>query len=262
MSKILQTTRSNKCQVGSIFRTNSCGNLVILQYENAKSVRVKFLATGFETVATVSNITGGKVKDLFSKTVYGEGIIGEKVFKVDGKYPKTFWLWRNMLKRCYDQTTQKANKCYEGCTVSDSFKYYPYFKEWCEKQIGFNNEDWQLDKDILGESSKTYSEDVCAFVPREINCLNSWNKNNTQDDILGVSHAGYLNKYKTSVRVNNSSKHIGVFDTILEAFQAYKEAKEQHIKDVANKWKDQIDPRVYDAMVNFEFKWEDKETKV
>ena len=252
MSKISSHSRVKKGEEGSIYKTNQCGELIILQYESALKVHVKFLETGYETTARISNIVDGKVKDLLTKTVYGEGVLGEKVFKVDGKYPKTFWLWRNMLKRCYDQTTQKAYKCYEGCTVSDSFKYYPYFKEWCEKQIGFNNEDWQLDKDILGESSKTYSEDVCAFVPREINCLNSWNKNNTQDDILGVSHAGYLNKYKTSVRVNNSSKHIGVFDTILEAFQAYKEAKEQHIKDVANKWKDQIDPRVYTALMNYQ----------
>ena len=34
--------------------------------------------------------------------------------------------------------------------------------------------------------------------------------------------------------------------------QAYKQPKEDYIKEVANKWKDQIDPRVYDALMKYE----------
>ena len=37
-----------------------------------------------------------------------------------------------------------------------------------------------------------------------------------------------------------------------EAFQAYKTTKESHIKEVADKWKDLIDPKVYQAMNNYE----------
>lgn len=33
---------------------------------------------------------------------------------------------------------------------------------------------------------------------------------------------------------------------------AYKQAKEAYIKEVANKWKDQIDPRVYEALMIWE----------
>ena len=42
---------------------------------------------------------------------------------------------------------------------------------------------------------------------------------------------------------------VGWVDTEVEAFQAYKEAKEAYIKEVANKWKDQIDQRVYDVLM-------------
>ena len=42
-----------------------------------------------------------------------------------------------------------------------------------------------------------------------------------------------------------------VIDCAEEAFLAYKQAKELHIKEVANKWKDQIDPRVYEALMNY-----------
>ena len=36
------------------------------------------------------------------------------------------------------------------------------------------------------------------------------------------------------------------------AGEKYKTAKEAHIKEVANRWKDKIDTRVYEAMYNYE----------
>ena len=38
----------------------------------------------------------------------------------------------------------------------------------------------------------------------------------------------------------------------MDAFLAYKAAKVSHIKDLANKWKDQIDSRVYEALMGWE----------
>ena len=37
-----------------------------------------------------------------------------------------------------------------------------------------------------------------------------------------------------------------------EAFQAYKVAKEAWIKEVADKWKDKLDPKVYKAMYEYQ----------
>ena len=46
--------------------------------------------------------------------------------------------------------------------------------------------------------------------------------------------------------------------TQIEAFYAYKEAKETYIKEVANKWKDNIDSRVYDALMNYQVEINDQ----
>ena len=41
------------------------------------------------------------------------------------------------------------------------------------------------------------------------------------------------------------------FNTELEAFNTYKEAKESFIKEQANDWKSQIDDRAYNALMNY-----------
>ena len=46
--------------------------------------------------------------------------------------------------------------------------------------------------------------------------------------------------------------HIGYFTTEIEAFHAYKEAKEAYVKEVANKWKGVLDTKVYVALMNYQ----------
>ena len=50
---------------------------------------------------------------------------------------------------------------------------------------------------------------------------------------------------------------LGFFKTELEAFNAYKEAKESFIKEQANKWKGQIDERAYESLMKYTVNIED-----
>ena len=50
---------------------------------------------------------------------------------------------------------------------------------------------------------------------------------------------------------------LGSFNTELEAFNAYKIAKESFVKEQANKWKVQIDKRAYEALMKYEVNIDD-----
>ena len=50
---------------------------------------------------------------------------------------------------------------------------------------------------------------------------------------------------------------MGYFNTETEAFEAYKEAKESFVKEQANKFKSQIDPRAYNALMKYEVSVDD-----
>ncbi len=172
----------------------------------------------------------------------------------DGKTKKEYNLWCAMLHRCYSKRfhSQDNNYVYIGCTVSEAFRNYSLFYEWCQTQVGFGEEGFCLDKDILSNGVKEYSEQNCVFVPQEINKLLNKHKIHRGEYPIGVSK--YKNKRFMAGFSGNGIKNncLGYFDTSEEAFAAYKTAKEQYIKTVAEKWKHKIDPRVYQAMLNYQ----------
>ena len=132
------------------------------------------------------------------------------------------------------------------------FKSFENFELWCEKQFGFNEVGFRLDKDILLKGNKMYSPSTCAFVPYEVNGLFVIQKQNRGKLPVGVSFNTTSSRYVVRMSTNSHCKHLGAYDTAEEAFQAYKQAKEDYIKEVANKWRDRIDPRVYEALMNWE----------
>ena len=238
--------------VGKIFETNSYGKLEVIKYNNAKEVYVRFLDTGYETITQAQQIVLGKVKDRLLPSIFGVGVIGEYSISVKRKPIKEYDLWRGMLERCYDDKRQTRYPTYRGCTVSENFKYFTYFKEWCNRQIGFGLEGWCLDKDLLVKGNKVYSEDTCCFVPQEINLSVVTRKDYRGEYPVGVGYKPLRNQYRARCNKFGKNVHLGWFSTVEDAFRAYKVAKEQYLKELANKWKDQIDPRVYEALMKYE----------
>ncbi|QOW46470.1 AP2 domain-containing protein [Acinetobacter piscicola] len=237
---------------GKIFKTNNYGSLIVTKYINGSKVHIKFIDTGYETVADMGQIKKGNVKDRLVATVWGVGVLGDEPACVNGKTPKEYMLWGSMLQRCYDDKYHSKHPTYKDCYVSEKFKYYPYFKDWCSEQIGFNQTGWDLDKDILVRGNKSYSEDTCVFVPQEINKLLNRQDKNQDKYPLGVYYDSRENNFQSKIHNGKKPVRLGRFSTAEEAFQAYKQAKEAQIKAVANKWKDQIDTRAYEALMAYQ----------
>ena len=175
--------------------------------------------------------------------------------KIEGRNTKEYTLWHDMLKRCYSIIYQEKYPTYIGCTISDNFKLYSYFFDWCSNQIGFGNIGYCLDKDLLYKGNKTYNENSCVFLPKDLNMLLV--KSNATRGLypIGVSKEG--NRFKVQCRVSGKNNYLGLFDTPELAFNAYKNFKEAHIKELAEKYKDTIDSRAYQALLNYEVSIDD-----
>ena len=250
---------SYKDCVGKVCKSKSSGDFKVLKYNDSANVVIQFLKTGYETLARLGDIKNGYVKDPYVPSVCGVGITGAKYpIRVSGVQTKEYVLWCDMLRRCYSEPFKVKRPTYEGCEASNKFKSYEYFYEWCHKQIGFGNEDWHLDKDLLIKGNKVYSESTCIFIPSEINLVLVKGTALRGKCLIGVCWSNTKKAFIAKVKKNKGKQeHLGYFNTELEAFNAYKTAKENYIKELAEKWKSQIDPRAYNALMNYEVNIDD-----
>ena len=251
--KYLNDVNYKDC-VGKVCKSKLSGDFKILKYNDARNVEIQFVSTGFETTVQLGDIRNGKVKDPYTPSVFGVGIVGTKYpSSKSGVQTKEYKLWQSMLERCYSDSFKKQRPTYIGCEVSNNFKSYEYFYEWCHKQVGFNNKGWHLDKDLLVKGNRVYSEDSCVFIPKNINLLLVKSEASRGKHLIGVSWCKRDKVFRAQVGKNKGmQEHLGVFNTELEAFNAYKTAKESFVKEQANEWKSQIDERAYEALMNYQ----------
>ena len=244
---------SYKDCVGKVCKSKSSGDFKVLKYNNNRNVEIQFVNTGFGTVATLGNIRNGKVKDPCLPSVYGVGVLGTKhPTTINGVQTKEYVLWCSMLKRCYSEGYKKKHQTYKDCEVSENFKSYEYFYEWCNEQFGFGVDGFELDKDLLIKGNKVYSENTCIFIPSEINMVLVKHTASRGKYLIGVCWHNTNKAFVARVNKNKGKQEwLGVFNTEIEAFKAYKKAKEAFIKEQANKWKGKIDERAYNALMNY-----------
>lgn len=204
------------------------------------------IVTGETRKTSIENKDGDKKnnkwENLFEKEktkVCGVGYNSEGKYKkcINNLKTESFLRWHSMLSRCYDG----KQSAYLNCFVNKDWHDFQNFAEWFESNF---IRGWDLDKDLLGNGFE-YSSENCCFLPREFNSLLSSESN-------GVKHTGYsLVGHKYYVRVRDGSpsqKYIGKFDTIEEASCAYKEAKQERVLKLLNKYRGQLSMNIYNKI--------------
>lgn len=188
-----------------------------------------------------------------SKLILGVGTNSGGRYKtiVDGKNVKAYRTWYNMLRRVYCPKLHASRPTYIGCSVSDEWLDYQDFADWFEAHE-YSDYGYELDKDLLIPTNKVYAPDRCVFVPQQLNKLLTDCGNARGQYPQGVSFNKHNSKFQAYIRISGKKKHLGSFDNELEAYLAYKKAKEQYVKRMANLWRDDIADNVFDALMTWE----------
>lgn len=156
-----------------------------------------------------------------------------------------------MLERCYSPKYHAKEAPYKDCSVCDEWLTYSNFKRWFDDPDNGYHGGYQLDKDILVKGNKIYSPDTCCFVPQEMNKLLMLRKSRRGVLPIGVAATGC--SYRAQISINGKRFCFGLFTTPEAAFNAYKEAKEQNVKVLAEKYykEGKITERVYNALLDY-----------
>ena len=221
-------------------RANQNGCIMkIVEYTNNRNIVVEFQDEYKATVKTsYGNFKRGIVRNPYYPTVCGVGISGNKYPIMENNKPvKEYSVWRRMLERCFDETTKEKQPTYKDVTCCSEWLYYDNFYKWIHSQSNFlkwHDEDrWAVDKDILVKGNKIYSPETCCLVPQNVNCLFLKREAERGQLPIGVKNKG--NKFEANCMNPFTGKRnfIGLYKTPIEAFDAYKDYKENLIKQIA-----------------------------
>ena len=244
-------------RIGEINYNRFGTKMKIIDYVRKDNITVEFQDEyKVQTKTTYQNFKNGIVKNPYDKIAFGIGYIGE------GKYHmsydrKMYNTWYGMFIRCYDPYNLNYKySTYINCTVDKQFFCLQDFGKWYEENYyEIPNEIMCLDKDIIKPGNHVYGPDTCIIVPQTINSLVSINyKNNTT--YPGVCYHKNHGKFMASCSVYENNKKsivtLGYFDNPEDAFIVYKKFKEKYIKIVAERYKNTIPEKLYNALQEYE----------
>lgn len=252
-----------KDRLGEINISNEGYEMKIVKYNNARDILVEFQDEYKAKVHTeYKHFKKGNVKNPYHKNVYNIGYIGEGKYKskINGKQTNAYIIWCNMLQRCYDPYYINKHLSYINCYVCDEWLNFQNFAEWFYKNIyKCNNERMALDKDILIKGNKIYSPKTCLIVPERINKLFIKSDIARGEYPIGIYYNEKANKLQVQCSIidvngKRKKKNLGYYSLtqIKEAFDCYKNFKENYIKQVAEEYKDLIPNDIYRAMIRYE----------
>ena len=267
-NKIDRTGETNTNKEGCIMK--------IVEYNNALDIIIEFQDEHkYRLHTSYKHFKNGQCKNPFFASVYGHGYLGldkngnvpnTAEFK-DGKYVITweYRKWQGMLQRCFDNKLKDRYPTYKGVTCNDRWLCFANFLEDFEilKQEYSWDDDKKLnlDKDILHKGNKIYGLENCVLVPQWINTLFIKCDASRGQYPVGVSYHKRNRKYEARCNINGEKIGLGLYNTIEEAFNAYKQAKEQEIKRVADecvlKGYMAKDSRLYKAMISYQIQIDD-----
>lgn len=238
--------------LGTMYPTNSFGFVEVIGYEGFKKVLIKF-EDGNTAYCRSGDLLNGEVLNPWHKSRYGVGFLGVGPHKhsVNRKTTKEYSVWNSIHFRSYDEKYHDQKPTYIGCSVDPQFANFQEFAEWCQWQVGFKNENWQLDKDILDRKNKVYCPDLCVFVPNELNCLINNQVSSRGDFPIGVTFTAN-GKFRTQWQEDGIQQYSKVYNDPMTCFEIYKENKERVIKKVTSKYLGLVDERVYLTLMSHE----------
>lgn len=240
-------------QQGTKFHTNY-GECEVLDDRGWKNVLVRFTLTKYETTTSRQSLEKGHVRDPYFPSVCGVGYFGEGIFKsrTANKITREYNTWCGMLHRCYDENRQEKDKTYRICSVDPLWHNFQNFAHWFVNQKLYTLDSSELDKDLLVANNKVYSPTSCCLLPKKINSTLAYKREGSST--TGVWFCEEEGKYRVTGYFEGKPKILGRYDHLQEAYDVFKNYKENYVRLLADEFKDSLDPDVYLELKKWTFR--------
>lgn len=240
---------SNSKYLNKVFTTNEGYNIKIIDINTLKNVTVVFEDGMTRSNISLSAILRGNVRNFNHRSNAGIGYIGYGKYKTSD-YSVFHKIWDKIIRRVYDTKTINRRISYTKAKMCKEWENFQNFAKWCEENY---IEGWTIDKDLLSNpNNKIYSPSTCCFLPNDLN--NILSIRTAINKKLPVGVINYKNKYRVQFSKYSYPAYYGDYNTVEEAVKIYIKYKKEYIIEVANKYKTQLKPHVYEKLINYDIK--------
>lgn len=238
--------------IGDSFVNSKGLRYTVVSYTNAKEVSILF-DSGYTNVVSLQQVRTGSVLDNYSPSHY-EGYLGDVCDYSGMNIAKTpeYKAWNSMIARCYSEDFKRNNPTYSDVTVCEEWLNFSIFAKWFKSQVAYSKLDkLHLDKDILDKHNTHYCPEKCEVVPPQINGIfpNALARRGSYP--VGVYFCNKSQKLSACLRIEGKNKFLGYFYEQEAAFLAYKCAKENYIKFMADKYSAFLSDRCFLALKSY-----------
>ena len=233
-------------RVGDIFQTNNFGSCIVVEYNSWNNIRVRF-EDGTETSCIADNLRKGLVKNPNHPIICGIGFIGIGNYSYKS-HPRIYDCWDKIFDRCYNEDAQLNKPTYIGCTVCERWWNFQNFAPDYLLMVG-SDKSYHLDKDLYAKDNKVYSPEKCCLLPPQINIALIYKSQNDLEPGVSISNGKV---FRALISIDGQNVDLGYYSTEQEAFLVYKSAKEDYIKELSNRYKNDLDSRAYKALMIWE----------
>lgn len=164
---MLKYTNNNKYYIGSKFSNDQkCEYIIIGMHENKTHYYIQYCDEyKYIDCLPISALKERQIKNPYYKCYFGVGCIGEILPNYKSR---TFRVWKEMIRRCYDEKLRDKYPTYKNVIVCKEWLCYAYFKKWFDENY---IENYELDKDKKqqGIKNKIYSPKTCCFISKSEN---------------------------------------------------------------------------------------------
>lgn len=238
--------------VGDKFLTTRCGVVTVVEYTNYQRCAVEF-EDGTVVTTTGDCLRDGHVTNPYFPITCGLGYYGVPEEGRVYEYAKqSYSTWNAMMQRCHNPVKRKTHASYEGCWVNPEWYNFQNYLKWYQQEY---KPGWHMDKDIAFKGNKEYSKDTVFCVPPEVNGFLVLRTRDRGKWPIGVTqHRG---QFYAQHSMNGKQRIIGVFNNHMDAFNSYKVAKEARARELAEKYKGQVNDKVIEGLLNYRVEIDD-----
>lgn len=148
---------------------------------------------------------------------------------------------------------------YKDVKLCDEWQEFDNFLSWFNHQVemGWYRYGREIDKDLLSpRGSKIYSPETCCFIPPRVNSFLVENISKTKRLPPNVKYDSYMDFYYSVFRMGNRLYVSNYYECPYKAFLYYRSMKEDMARQVAEVVKDRVEPKVYEALLNYKLVWD------